>query len=305
MCRQASRRATKALQVTPLRDARILLGSMIGLAALGSACGGEGRRSRVEADQTPSVVKVTMTDYAFDAPDTLQEGWTTFSLANNGDAIHAAQLVKLGDGTSVDEFREAYARALANDGPWEVMDLLGGIVGPFPKRGSTNGTLHLSVGHYVWYCPLGFEDGGHHAVGRGMMRPFVVVPRDGSAPPTAAPRPSVTITMVDYAFLLSASPAAGPHVFRVENQGPEPHEVVLMKLAPGKTLEDAQAWLGNFRGPSPFSAGLGGVSIHRAGDEAYFEADLTPGNYVLFCVITAPDGRRHLEHGMIMQIAVA
>lgn len=288
-----------------MRNARILLGLILGLAALGSACGGEGQDSRVDADPIPRVVTVTMTDYAFDAPDTLHEGWTTFSVANDGGAIHAAQLVKLEDGTSVDDFREAYTRALTNDGPWEVMDLLGGIVGPFPKRGSTNGTLHLSAGHYAWYCPLGLEDGVNHVVGRGMTRPFVVVPRAASVPPTAAPAPSVTITMVDYAFLLSTSPAAGPHVFRVENQGPEPHEVILMKLAAGKTLEEAEAWLGNFRGPSPFSAGLGGVIIHRTGDEAYFEANLTPGTYVLFCVITAPDGRPHLEHGMIMQISVA
>jgi len=34
-----------------------------------------------------------------------------------------------------------------------------------------------------------------------------------------------------------------------------------------------------------------------------FEADLTPGEYVMMCMATAPDGRSHIEHGMIRQIS--
>jgi hypothetical protein len=253
----------------------------------------------------PAVVTVTATDYAFEAPDTLQEGWTTFRLVNNGDAFHAAMLVNLEEGRALDGFREAYAKALTTGGPWNALGLLGGIVGPPPKGKPTNATLYLDAGHYAWYCPLGFEDGVPHVVGHDMARPFVVKQRVGSAPPTVAPEPSVTITMVDYAFHLSAPLTAGQHMIRVENRGPEPHEVVLVQLTPGKTLEDVQTWLGDPRSPPPFSGGLGGVVIEEAGAEAYFEAELTPGDYVLFCVITAPDGRRHWEHGMILPMRVA
>jgi hypothetical protein len=38
--------------------------------------------------------------------------------------------------------------------------------------------------------------------------------------------------------------------------------------------------------------------------ESFFNADITPGEYVLFCMATAPDGRSHIEHGMIRQITV-
>jgi hypothetical protein len=36
----------------------------------------------------------------------------------------------------------------------------------------------------------------------------------------------------------------------------------------------------------------------------YFDANLTPGEYVVFCMVTAPDGRSHIEHGMIQQLTV-
>jgi hypothetical protein len=269
----------------------------------GVACGVESEAPRTEVDPMPSVVTVTATDYAFEAPDTLQEGWTTFRLVNNGAALHAALLVKLEDGQTLDGFLEAYSKAQDTGGPWDALGLLGGIVAP-PPQGSTNATLYLGAGHYAWYCPLRSEDGVSHVTGHRMARPFVVTQRATSAPQTVAPESSVTITMTDYAFGLSAPLTAGQHMIRVENQGPEPHEVILMKLAPGKSVEDVQTWLEDFWSPHPFSGAAGGVVIEDTGAEAYFEADLTPGDYALFCDISAPDGRRHWEHGMILQVQV-
>jgi hypothetical protein len=49
---------------------------------------------------------------------------------------------------------------------------------------------------------------------------------------------------------------------------------------------------------------VGGVNAVAHGVEAYFEADLTPGEYVLPCFVTAPDGRTHVAHGMIQQIRI-
>jgi hypothetical protein len=38
--------------------------------------------------------------------------------------------------------------------------------------------------------------------------------------------------------------------------------------------------------------------------EAFFDADITSGEYVLACMATAPDGRSHIEHGMIQPFRV-
>lgn len=281
----------------------ISLPFVIVTAAFGSACRADGQVLRTETDATPTVITVTVTDYAFEVPDTLQEGWTSFRMVNHGNTIHAAQLVKLGEGRTIDEFKAAYADALKNNGPWNTLGLLGGIVGP-PPNGSTNATLYLGAGHYAWYCPLGFDDSVPHVIGHDMVRQFVVTQRDPSAPPTVAPAPTITLKMVDYAFLPSAAFKAGQHVIRVENQGPEPHEVILAKMAPGKTLQDVRIWLADPRSRPPFSDVLGGVVIEEVGAEAYFEAEMRPGDYVLLCYIDAPDGRPHWEHGMIQHVRV-
>jgi hypothetical protein len=101
----------------------------------------------------------------------------------------------------------------------------------------------------------------------------------------------------------------------VENAGVEPHDLVLMKLEPGATLEQVKAWLNpekarrlgqSSAGVSPASlvSMAGGIAAIASGMEGFFEADLTPGEYVLACMATAPDGKSHIEHGMIQQISI-
>ena len=44
--------------------------------------------------------------------------------------------------------------------------------------------------------------------------------------------------------------------------------------------------------------GAGGIA---PGMESFFDANLSPGEYALV-MATAPDGRSHIEHGMLRQI---
>ncbi len=94
------------------------------------------------------------------------------------------------------------------------------------------------------------------------------------------------------------------HTIRVTNVGAEPHEVGVVKLAPGKTLEDFMASVQNPQGGPPPAKLVGGISSLAANAEGYFEVELTPGDYVLFCFVTAPDGRPHTEHGMIQHLRI-
>jgi hypothetical protein len=89
-----------------------------------------------------------------------------------------------------------------------------------------------------------------------------------------------------------------------------------MKLAPGKTAEDIATSLNPERArrsdqkdqPIPplesLGSPIGGIATIRPAMEVFFTTTLTPGEYVLICMTTAPDGRSHIEHGMIQQIRI-
>ena len=96
----------------------------------------------------------------------------------------------------------------------------------------------------------------------------------------------------------------GSHTFLVENVGPQPHELVVVKLAPGKTIQDFAAWAESLKGPPP-AAPVGGVAGLDKGLTAHFTVDLTPGEYGMICFVPdAKDGKPHLVHGMMKQFKV-
>ncbi len=90
---------------------------------------------------------------------------------------------------------------------------------------------------------------------------------------------------------------AGAHTFRVVSEANQPHELELLKLAPGKKAADIAAWIKNPNGPPP-AQGIGGSAPAGKGVPVYFTADLTAGTYVLICFVPGPDGKPHFMHGM-------
>ena len=253
--------------------------------------------------RTPNVVTVTARDFAFDAPDTIAAGFTTFNLVNNGEQLHMAQLIRLDSGKTLDDFLAAYAEAFRTKGPRPAWAPRLGGPGVAEPRGRTNATHNLEPGSYAWICLMDVPDGIPHVVKARMAKAFVVRPRGSETAPDTAPKASIVMQLNEYAFSYDVPLTAGRQMIRVENVGAESHEVGLLKLAPGKTMQDFQAWARNPRGPPPASA-IGGVSSMRAGSDGYFEVDLTSGDYVLLCLVTAPDGRSHVEHGMIQHIRI-
>jgi hypothetical protein len=289
---------------------------MIGLLIVLPACAPEAETPGQEAaSASPNVVLLAATEYAIDAPDTIPAGWTNLRLANRGGEVHYGHMVRLEPGRTVQDLVAAYAEAIrtSRGRPKWVMRF-GGPGGAMPGD-SSSVTQFLEPGSYVWICPVEDESGTPHFA-KGEFKPFVIRAADaGVAEHAAAPTADMTIRLMDYSFTIDPAPRAGHHTIRVENVGVEPHDLVLMKLAPGKTLEELQAAMNPERArrdapaepPAAFetlASSAGGIAVIAPGMQSWFDADLTPGEYVLLCMTTAPDGRSHIEHGMIQRIRV-
>jgi hypothetical protein len=243
------------------------------------------------------VVTVTGADFTFDAPETIPAGVTEFRFVNKGPSLHHMQILKINGGKTFDDLRVA----LANPGPPPVwIKMLGGPNAPAPGTES-NATLTLAPGNYAIIC---FVDlGGAPHFTKGMIRPLKVIPSKVAGAPT--PKADITTALFDYNFKLSSHVRAGTHTIRVHNTGPQAHEVELVQLAPGKTVEDFVAWLGDMKGPPPGKP-IGGIAAIEPGMSQLFTADFAPGNYALVCFIPdSKDGKPHYTHGMTKQFNVS
>lgn len=246
----------------------------------------------------PNVVVVKTSDYAFDAPDTVRAGLTTLRLVTNpGHEMHQVGLIRLDSGkTPTDLFN-----AMKSPGPmpkWAVE--VAGVNPPAPGQ-TAEATLNLAAGNYLLVCFVPSADGVPH-IAKGMSRPLAVT----GAAVAAAPLPGdVEIKLTDYAFGLSKPLTAGQHVIRVVNDGQQSHEVMVIRLAPGKTAAQVAAWVEKMEGPPPGEP-LSGVAGLGVGQSASFPLTLTPGEYGLICFIPdAKDGKPHVAHGMVHEFTVA
>lgn len=246
----------------------------------------------------PNVVTIVATDYAFGMPDTLPPGVTTFQLANAGAEVHHAILVKLAEGKTLADFQAAGDKTPTPD--WMSFP---GSPAAIEPNDTANTTTTLTPGQYVLVCFVPSPDGVPH-IAKGMARPFIVA---GPAPAVAAAEPvaDVTVTLSDYAFTLSTPLTAGKHTIRVENAGPQLHEISLERLDDGKSIADWSAWAqAGMKGPAPAKA-VGGVIGPDKGAHAFFTADLKPGKYLLSCYVPdEKDQKPHVAHGMVQEITI-
>jgi len=254
-------------------------------------------------DPATHTVTVRAKDFAFEAPDSVPAGWTTFHLVNDGPNLHHIQLVRLDSGKTAQDLDAALKNPNAPPPRWAVF--VGGPNAPSPG-GSSDATVNLQEGKYVMLCVVDIPAKVPHFA-KGMVHPLTVTAASG----TPAPEPSadVTIGAADYKFEIPANITAGTHTFKFVNGGPQPHEVEIIRLAPGKTMKDlgdfmAKAYADKMDGPPP-GDGIGGITALIPGGTEYFTANMTPGNYVMICFVPdMKDGKPHSDHGMVKEFTV-
>lgn len=249
----------------------------------------------VTDDADPPVVTVIATDFGFEAPDRIPSGAVTIRLANQGEELHHAQLLRLAEGKTLEDLGAAMEQGTVPD--WVTFVGGPGLVAPGME---TAATVELRPGLYFWACFIESSDHVPH-VAKGMVRPVEAE----AGPREPLPEADNTLMLNDYDFRFGRPLEAGRQVLRVRNYAAQPHEVMLVKLMDGSTVDDLLAWMAaGEQGPPP-GIPMGGMQALSQGLAGNLDLDLEPGEYALVCFIPdAGDMQPHFVHGMVDQITV-
>ena len=252
-----------------------------------------------------NVVQIVGTDYAFHAPTDLPAGRTTFRFANHGKVEHELNISRLKPGVSIDKLLETI-RAHES-----VKDLIDGPVGVlFAAPGDTSNaglTADLAAGQtYAVICIFTDSAGAkpHHDLGM-----YKVITVNDTKPARSAPVATDTIIATDYAFQYERMVSPGIHTFVMRNDGKQRHQVSIVLMKKGVTLErllevekaggDVEALIDGDLGLLHARAGqtpLGGLTI-----------EMLPGReYGLACFFQDdPRSPPHVALGMVGSITVS
>jgi hypothetical protein len=242
---------------------------------------------------------VTASDFAFQAPDSIPAGLEMFQLVNKGPSIHHMQVVQMDSGKTLSDLMAA----LRDPKQPAWVHMVGGPNAVAPTGVDTAVIYQtLAAGNYALLCFLPDSVGRPH-VALGEARALTVAPT--GATPATEPRADVVVRLKDYDFTIRGNLTAGRHTIRVINDGPQPHEVFLAALAPGRTAMDVVHWVHEGMKGMPPAKPMGGVSALDPHAHATIVATFAKGNYALICFLPdARDGKEHALHGMVKEITV-
>lgn len=267
------------------------------------ACGGtsDTAQTTVPTDKTtqttvtPTQVSVVAKDFGFDVPATFRGGLVKMSYTNAGKEPHFAAFAKAAPGKTFADVKAALtappsATPPSGPPPFEILAAF-----PTGDPGTTGSlTMNLPAGDYALFCELPSPDGTPHTK-KGMVTQVTVT--DG--PSGELPAAAATIKAVDFALSDPAPLRAGKNVVAIDNQGKQGHEINLIELPAGKTMDDVVAWAKAENGPPPMHF-LTGVAV-AAGAKGTAEFDLKPGaTYAFACFIPdfLGDFAPHVTKGM-------
>jgi hypothetical protein len=247
----------------------------------------------------PAAITIKGADFSFEGPESVPAGLTTINFQNAGKEWHHVQFARLNDGVSFQQAMQAFEKE--GEAAMRLLTFVGGVAALDPG-GNGSITLNLAEGEYMLMDFIPSADGVPH-MAKGMLKSLTVTGAASAA--TVEPKADVTVNLKDFHFTLPAEVKAGKQVWKIINDGPQPHEIAIIKLAEGKTIEDGYAWFAKPEGPQPFQLVGGMQALNTGVPAAFINLDLSPGNYVATCDIPDPaSGKPHSELGMVMPFTV-
>jgi hypothetical protein len=233
-----------------------------------------------EPGPAPEVVNIQASEWAYTISGSPHAGLVELHVSNLGEASHEIGLVRVKDGVTLDQVKQALAsgeeaaRALQVDPDTEITSA--GIAGPHVNE---HVVVPLVAGHYIVSSFLPGPDGRPQAA-RGMMGEFTVL--DAAGTPPVPPETAGTVELTDTSIELPADFAKGG-TFEVTNTGTKPHDFSVAQLADQPLPAYFQCVAQSFGSGTSVDdcPGVlqGGVTTMQPGESAYVTVVFGPGSY--------------------------
>ena len=234
----------------------------------------------------PEIV-VEATETGLNVPGETPSGIVAFVMGDVPGALPA----RLNEGVTMDQLNEA----LAQPDPFAALGLLTLLGG---ASNTTDGRVivDLKPGEHVI---LNFPENAAPAV-----YPFTAGDPSGATAPAA----DVTVDLVDFNFALQPEISSGPQVWQINNKGQQWHEMAIVKLNEGASVDDVLTMLQSGEEsaePPPFEQ-VAFWSPNSPGETGYVTWDLPAGEYTVLCFLPdiAGDMTANAAHGMVATLTV-
>ncbi|HEX7387927.1 MAG TPA: hypothetical protein VF285_11735 [Castellaniella sp.] len=122
----------------------------------------------------------------------------------------------------------------------------------------------------------------------------------------ATNRRRLKVVAKDYAFELPGSVPCGYTEITLYNEGSEEHHAMFMRLNPGTTVAEFMNAAKHEDLPALFaiSSSAGGPGSIDHGKASTVIMDLTPGEYMVICIVPDAQGMAHYKMGMLAPLTV-
>ncbi len=273
------------------------------LGAQATGKGAQGQQPRPAAQRIGGIpgaeLVIVARDKGFDAPSQVEAGLVNIRLFNRSGTTQHIAILRVGRLDRVAAIAD-YLRSGDWNVPW--INRMGGPESSVPG-GVSSVSMVLEPGRYVMaQLPVPPTRGGPLVLTE-VQELSVIRPADGGAP-KMLPVTEVALLMNEWGFTLEGPLHAGRRTIRVENKGQFEHHVSIVRLHPGRTLEQAVRFAEQPVGASPYEA-VGGTTNLERGRAVNVTVDLMPGDYALLCTTYNPLSRQlHSQHGMVRLVRV-
>lgn len=237
-----------------------------------------------------ATLAITHSDGAISVPEAIPAGRRLITIHNQGEEWHASIFRRLNDDVTMEQFTAAFTES-----PFGSLSLTTQLGGPdLSPGGSADIILELVPGQYAlvdnWTEPPRFAA-------------FAVT--DGAAAEDSLPPIAVAVQMKEHEFVMPETISPGPQWWEFHNAGQAPHQMGIVRLQEGTTLDDVGAWLDSEEGPPPWDD-VAFWNVMSPGQRSWGVLDLPPGAFLVLDFLPDPsqDGMPNFALGMAREITV-